>query len=402
MKPKRILLTWLFLGVALFMACRDESLYPLPYNNRDVGAYLRIYRISSNVIDRDDIVAGGSNSFYEMVLEAVDEENGRLLESVEFFISHQAGGVLTPEVPLATVDASAFTPVPEPTYSEYRRATVRFNYDDIVAALGSASCGVPSWPSGFSCGSFSNPPALGTSFILRWRQNLSNGKSFTTINQQGTNPDESNVTPNIAGGQFYSSPYIVAFTVRRVTNTGDSNAYTGSYNLTQVGIWSPVHSGALHTTPQLPSYLRQPASILFPNQTVNLDIPSGGPSNHREFQVSFKAPLATTPQDITMRISLENGTVFVPLQNTGVDCTSEREIYFVTPTTGSFAGTGSVSVPGIPTGSTPNRGTYSMTVDGLTAGQTFTIGVDVDADEYGRRNGYCTWTLRTRLLLTKN
>lgn len=387
------------------MACRDESLYPLPYTNRDVGAYLRIYRVTSNVIERNEIVAGGTRAFYEMVLEAVDEEYGNLLQSVEFFISHISAAGLTPEVPLATVNGSAFTSVPEPTYSKYKRATIRFNYSDISAALSAASCGtVTTWPSGLSCGSFTSPPAIGSAFILRWRQNLTNGKSYTTVNQQATNPDENNVTPNIAGGQFYSSPYIISFAVRNVTTAPPppTDPYTGSFNLTQLAIWSPVHSGALHLTPQLPSYLRQPNSILFPTQDVTLSVPTNGPSSVREFQVAFKPPLASSPQNITMQISLENGAVIVPLQNTGINCTSSRQIYFVTPTTGSFAGTGAPGVPGIPTGSTPNRGTYNVAQDGLTTGHSFTIGVDVDADEYGRRNGYCTWTLRVRLQLTRN
>ena len=91
----------------------------------------------------------------------------------------------------------------------------------------------------------------------------------------------------------------------------------------------------------------------------------------------------------------------MPLQNSGADCTSEREIYWTTPAGGNFTASSATLVAPLPTGTTANRGAYSTAIAGTTAGNTFTIGVDDDADEYGRRNGYCTWTRRVKLLLTK-
>jgi hypothetical protein len=94
------------------------------------------------------------------------------------------------------------------------------------------------------------------------------------------------------------------------------------------------------------------------------------------------------------------GTVWVPLFNSGVDCTSEREFYLTTPLSGAFGGTTALRF-GLPRRTYPNRGFYPIGSNGLTPGNVFTIAVDDDADEYGRRNGYCTWYRRIYLRLEK-
>jgi hypothetical protein len=101
-----------------------------------------------------------------------------------------------------------------------------------------------------------------------------------------------------------------------------------------------------------------------------------------------------------LRINLENGTVFIPLQNSKVNCSSERQLYWTFPASGTFAGTTALPL-GLPQATITNRGAYNTTIAGTTTGNSFTIGLDDDADEYGRRNGYCTWTRRVALTLTK-
>ena len=105
------------------------------------------------------------------------------------------------------------------------------------------------------------------------------------------------------------------------------------------------------------------------------------------------------------------GTVFVPLRNSTVNCSAERQLYWTTPTTGTFGNAQSAtnptasnflsSKPLLPQNVIPNRGVYRIDMAGTTAGDTFSIAVDDDCDEYGRRNGYCTWTRRVYLTLTK-
>jgi hypothetical protein len=94
------------------------------------------------------------------------------------------------------------------------------------------------------------------------------------------------------------------------------------------------------------------------------------------------------------------GTVFVPLINSGANCTSNRQFYMVTPLGGTYAGLSTLPF-GLPRTTVPNRGFYRFDRDGLTPGDVFSITVDDDSDEYGRRNGYCNWYTRIALTLTK-
>jgi hypothetical protein len=187
------------------------------------------------------------------------------------------------------------------------------------------------------------------------------------------------------------------------------------------------------------------SEVLFPNQTVNLSIPTSGLSTEREFDVEYKGQIvklrinfertrpgltgATTGQAaINNSLVTEGfpasttdatpgssnlGTVTVPLQNSTVDCNSDRELYWVTPTSGQFGNASSGTNPTasnfltfdprLPQNRIPKQGVYRWDgTFGLNAGDTFSIGIDDDCDEYGRRNGYCTWTRSVYLILTKN
>lgn len=375
MKFKRYSLIIALLLTVVGIGCRDKDLYPLPYDDREVGAYMRLYSQTSNVIDLNDL----ANSGLDGTFEAVDGAGGNNLQEFRILVRHRRGAALSGEVPLTTIAGADFAKVPEPTFSEYRRAKVRVSAAQALTALATAT-GFP--------GSFAN----GDQVIYRGVMVLKDGREFT----------DTNTTPNITGGQFYSASFVYTLTVRNQTT---STSWLGQYTLAQTAIWSPNHSPALHATPQFPSTL---AARLFPNQTVTLSIPPGGLSTERQFTVSYRG------QNVTLRFNLEpaptgaaptNGTVFVPLQNSTVDCTTEREIYWTQPTGGTF-GTAASPPPAytnalLPSGTTANQGSYNTSQTGLVAGQSLSIGLDDDADEYGRRNGYCTWTRRVRLTLTR-
>lgn len=377
--------TWLMalFVMGLGVACRDESLYPLPYFDRTVGAYLRMYSITSNVFDLNDLANSGFDVEYEMV----DEANGDNLQEIEFYVSMRRGTGVTGEALIKTVPGSNFAAVPEPTYSEYKRARIRITANETLAALASITAVPPAtWPSGSVGLVYPGSVIAADQIIYRWQIVLKDGRKFSVLNPQRTNVAENNNTANITTGQFYSAPSTYTLQVRSL----QAGAWTGNYQLDQTEIWSPSHSVALHTT-SFPASLNE---VLFPSQTVTLAVPAGGLSTEREFTVNYHG------SSVKMKINLENGTVFVPLQNSTVDCTSERELYWVTPVAGTFAGTTSLPA-GLPQGTVQNRGSYNTAQDGLTVGQILTIGVDDDADEYGRRNGYCTWTRRIRLRLTR-
>lgn len=361
MKLKKYSLILALSVAGLGIACRDESLYPLPYDDREVGAYMRLYSQTSNIIDLNDL----ANSGLDAIFEAVDDNGGNNLAEFRIFVSHRRGTAVTSEVPVKTIPGSDFTSVSEPTYSTYKRARVRVTANETLTALGGAT-GFP--------GSF----IAADQVIYRSVMVLKDGRQFTNTN----------TTPNITGGQFYSASFLYTLTVRALT----AGTWLGDFSLTQNSIWSPNHAALLHTRPEFPGYLNQ---VLFPNQTVSLTIPPGGLSTERQFSVSYRG------QTVTLRINLENGTVYIPLQNSTVDCSSERELYWTFPTGGNFTVAAGLVMPaGTPQATLANRGSYNV-AQGAAVGNALTIGIDDDADEYGRRNGYCTWTRRVRLTLTK-
>ena len=359
---KRYLFLAILSLVGLAMSCKDESTYPLPYNDRETGAYMRVVRLTSNIFDTNDL----ANSALEGVFEIVDEEYGDLLESFEVVVSIRRGISISSEATVKTVAGSEFQPVPQPSFSKYKRATVRIAANDALAALKTTT------------GFFGANGVYTAGDVVNFRGivKLKDGRTFTNTN--------TNI--NILSGQFYNSTFVYSVTVRSLL----ANSWVGTYSLKQTAIWSPNHSVALHAT-AFPAYLNQK---LFPDQTVTLSKPAGGLSTEREFDVQYRG------KTVKMRINLENGAVYVPLQYSGVDCTTERQLFWTWPTSGSFAGVATLP-DGLPKATTSNRGSYSTTSTGLTAGNVISIGVDDDSDEYGRRNGYCTWVRRVRLELTK-
>jgi hypothetical protein len=470
---KYISILVLLAGIVV-MSCRDESLYPLPYDDRATGSFLRVYDLKSNVWDLNDL----NNSGFEAIYESVDRNYGRDLTKIEFYATHRsaATGFITNEVLVKTItDMSIFSEVPEPTYSLYLRSTpIRITANETLAALATLTTD----PDGTTCTgifpdvctmvAYPGALALGDRIIFRIKIYDNQGRAFTVANPQNTvtpafgNPNEANITPNITGGLFYNSPMIYTNLVQTMTSTGnDANAYLGDYTMKQVAIWQPDHNAGQHQS-FLPGWLNKVVfgnSSSDPTQTVTLTTVPGGLSTQRQLTCKYRgqtitlvlnferaivgqtgagltgangtAALATlTTSTVTpVGTGLGNGlgfpagttntnlgTVYVPLINSGVDCTSEREFYFTNPQAGVFNQpvsthpvTGATISPasplalpaGLPSSTFPNRGLYRLDRDGLTVGDVFSISVDDDADEYGRRNGYCNWYTRIYLTLTK-
>lgn len=444
------------MAVAVAVSCSpDPALYPLPYDDRATGSYLRVYQIRSNVWELTDL----NNSSFTAIYESVDKNFGADLTKIEFYATHRSGstGRITDEVLVKTIDAatiaSSFSKVPEPTYSDYLRSVpITVTHAETVAALATLTTD----PDGTTCsGIFPDvctmvayPGSLAVNDRIIFRVAITDkaGRLFTVANPQTTvtpalgNPNEANITPNLTGGLFYASPMLYTMTVVRTLAasvvTPLASSYVGTYKMTQVARWQPDHSAAQHASfPQ--AWIDQfifGSSATDSTQTVTLAPVTNGAPTERQFTCKYRG------QDITMVINLENtatglsaaaittlntpintpgqpaatayglgfpagtstanlGTIYVPLMNTTVDCTSTREFFLVTPLAGTFAGT--TTLPwgtGQPRATVPNRGAYRNDRDGLTVGDRFLIGVDDDADEYGRRNGYCNWY--TRILLT--
>jgi hypothetical protein len=385
-----VFLILILLGVGF--SCKDESLYPLPYGTRDTSGFLRVYKLTSNVFDINDITLNaGASTGFEGTFEIVDNSGGDEMNEVEFYVSHRRVSSLTGEVLIKKIPASAFSKVATPTQSKYKRADIRVTFAETQAALLTVTDPDGAGPLVAYPGSL----LVGDQVIYRWVLVMKDGRRFSVSNLQLTNPLENNTTVNISSQPFYNAPYLVIVPVRSLL----ASSWVGTYSLTQSAIWSPAHTWDFHA-----NYPNNLKTILFPDQTVTLAQVAGGLATERELQVSYKG------QTVKMKINLEPptsgtaGVVFVPLQNSTADCTGTREIYWITPATGSFTKSGTsivnLAFP-LPTATISNRGSFNSSQTGLVAGQILTIGLDDDADEYGLRNGYCSWTRTVRLTLTK-
>lgn len=463
---KKYLLGILLVALGVIMACRDESLYPLPYDDRTTAHYLRIYRATTNVLEIDDL----PNSAFEFIFESVDSDKGRLLDTVTFFATLREGatGKITDEIKVKSVPASAmdFNFVPEPTYSEYLRSgRVRITYPEIHARLITLVddpdgdicteiypdvCPAIAYPYG------TGDIQLGDQIILRWKTKLKDGRTYTVPNVHTVvsprlgNVEEANMlSPNVTTGAFYNAPYQFTVTARRMVNSGNINtAYIGQYRMVQVAVWSPNHTAAEFNS-VIPTYMVRPFTFgstpTDSSQIVTLSKDPAQLPTVRLLQCTYRGTSVTIPLNFeavanpaltgaagTAALNWLNrpfppdptaipnlsawgstigmgmgaasnanmGTIFIPLFNTGVDCTSDREFYLVTPLGGTFPGSPTYRY-GLPHTTVPNRGYYRRDQDGTTAGQVFTIAVDDDADEYGRRNGYCSWYRRIYLRLER-
>jgi hypothetical protein len=452
---------------AFFAACEpNEDLFPLPYDDRATGSYLRVVRITSNVWDLDDL----TNSGFEAVYESVDRNFGADLDRVEVFATFRVGatGLITNEVRVKTIQASSLglAPVAEPSGSDYLRSTpIKITAQETLTALSTLTTDPDGTPNPTTCtGIFpsvcpaiafpgAGALAVGDRIIYRLKIFDKAGRGFTVTNPQTTvsprlgNPNEANITPNLTGGLFYNSPMLYTVLVQRTTTTANANAYTGTYRMAQVGRWAPDFATnannrqIMRTYPQ--AWMRP---FVFGNsttdstQTVTLERVPGGLPTQRRFTCKYRG------QQITMVINLEQsvlgvpggglsagalatvqaapsagglgfplgttntnvGTVFSPLASTGIGCTPER-LFFTTTAAANITSAGApgsflgdTGMPkGIPRREFPNRGYYRFDRDGLTPGDVFSLAVDDDVDEYGRRNGYCNWYTRIYLTFTK-
>lgn len=455
------------MAVAVAVSCSpDPSLYPLPYDDRATGSYLRVYKINSNVWEFGELGAVPNKNAFRAIYESVDRTFGADLAEIRFYATFRSGTSITNEVLVKTVTQAEidtrFTSVAEPTYSDYLRSDViEVTEEETLAALATLTTdpdGVNGVDLPKCTGIFPKTcPAIafigagaianGDRIVFRVAIEDKQGRTFTVANQQNAaapylgNPLEANITPNLTGGIFYSSPMLYTMTYARSTNPYNAASYTGNWKMTQMARWQPDHSPAQHEAfPQ--AWIDQ---YIFGNsatdstQSVSISTVTNGLPTERTFTCTYRG------EQITMVINLDGqpagitttgagnalavlntpvhapglpsstpfglgfpagtaganvGTVFVPLANTGVDCTSSRQFYQVTPLGGQFLGVNTLPW-GLPRATLHNRGLYRNDRDGSITGDRFTIVVADDADEYGRFNGYCNWFTNITLLMEK-
>jgi len=162
-------------------SCRDFVEPNVPYSTFDNGAYLRTIARTSTTLNFFDL----ANSKFALTIEAVDNEDGKTVKTVEIRVRHRrlipgVGLKYTPstDVLVKTLQASDFT---TNTSSRFLRSSFQVTAAEAIAAVGLTAAGIQG----------------GDVFEFRLVLNDKFGRSFSS----------NNVTTNVAGAPFYDSPF---------------------------------------------------------------------------------------------------------------------------------------------------------------------------------------------------
>ena len=165
-----------------FVGCEDgDKVFDEITSNETRGAVLRTVNFDTN-----EIPVGSSDFVFEVELEAQDQENGALVQSIEVFLSFNDNTIEEgdpdlsgAEVMVATLDASTFSVgefgLPRVTYS--------IGLADMLSTFGLSSSDI------FVTG--------GDTFSLRFELVLVDGRRYTNTDNSGT-----------LTGAFFSSPFL--------------------------------------------------------------------------------------------------------------------------------------------------------------------------------------------------
>lgn len=164
------------LGVALLtvaISCTDFVDPAIPYNNFESGVYLRTITGPTN----HNFFALNTANF-TLTVESVDEEDGRLVESVDIYAKRRRGNTLSTEAKVTTIDKSAFVTT---TNSKYLRADISIPVSTVLTAMGFT-------PADMNGGDF-----------IEYRLDM--------LDSKGRRWTNTNVSTDIVSGAFYASPF---------------------------------------------------------------------------------------------------------------------------------------------------------------------------------------------------
>lgn len=198
------LLYLIIFGIALgFNSCTDFVEPAIPYNNFETGVYLRTISSTPNF----NFFALETSNF-ELTVEAVDEENGNLVQELDIYARRRRGNTLSQEAKVTTIPKSEFKPNDQ---SKYLRAKVIVNLLDAITKMG-----------------FTLDDISGGDFI-EFRLDL--------LDTKGRRWTNSNLSGDIAGGAYYRSPFFY-----RVPVVCPSEL-AGIYDLSTTGWCGEVYNG---------------------------------------------------------------------------------------------------------------------------------------------------------------
>lgn len=196
-----------FLIAVSVAACTDFVDPAIPYNGFTTGTYLRTLSSTPN-FNFFDL----ANAKFTLMIEAVDEQDGKTVQEVDVLARRRRGANLTNEVKITTVPASEFKPhtvilpnVHPASGSKYPAATIEITVPQALTALGLTAADIDG----------------GDFFEFRLVLRTTTGFTFSNNNLSG----------DIAGGAYYRSPFFY-----RVPVVCPSNL-AGTYNYVQTDMF---------------------------------------------------------------------------------------------------------------------------------------------------------------------
>ncbi|MDA0314860.1 MAG: hypothetical protein O3A40_06130 [Bacteroidetes bacterium] len=209
---KMIKYSFSFLASALIFlsSCRDFVEPRIPYATFDTGAYLRTIARTSTTFNFFDL----ANSKFALTIEAVDIEDGKTVQTVEVRLRHRrlipgVGLKYTPttDVLIKTLQASDFAPNAD---SRFLRADISVTAPEAMAAVGLTAAGING----------------GDVFEFRLVLNDKFGRTFSS----------NNVTTNVGGAVFYSSPFQYPVSVICPSDLAGTYDFTASEQVSSYGV----------------------------------------------------------------------------------------------------------------------------------------------------------------------
>lgn len=192
--------------VMLITACTDFVEPRIPYKDFDTGLYLRTTARTNTSFNFFDL----ANSRFTITVEAVDEQLGNTLESVEVRVRRRrlitgvgleyvpaagAGGAVN-DVLVGNLSKSDFAPIPD---SRFPRATINVNAPEVFTRLGITAAQVQG----------------GDVFEFRLTVRDNKGRVFNDVN----------AAADLKGGLFYDSPFLYNVSVVCPSNLGGTFAF---------------------------------------------------------------------------------------------------------------------------------------------------------------------------------
>ncbi|MEY3367382.1 MAG: hypothetical protein RI973_537 [Bacteroidota bacterium] len=165
-------------------SCTDFVEPAIPYSDFDTGTYLRTLKTNSLSFNYFDL----NNAFFSVIVEAVDADGGKSVNTVTIYARHRRGQTLSAEVEMKKISASEFQPAPFPDRNfplaperDFPWVEIRANAAETLSKLGLSEADING----------------GDFFEYRLELLDTKGRTFTNTNLSG----------DIAGGAFYNSPF---------------------------------------------------------------------------------------------------------------------------------------------------------------------------------------------------